>query len=219
MKEKFMTYYGPSFLTSMTLDAAHAKESELKPTLDGILHTHGYETFQAPVVAQIRQGDLPAIFPNKRLHNNPVAIVCLPDWMENDLWPLVISPLEVRNQLSSDLMTSATCLTVTGHAHELHIDAQMMMQTLRGIGKNGLHLLFICGDHVWIVQHRVDAAWSHELGAAMMGAGENYRPYRLFSDAELAAAARKCEEGKQANETMSFWRPEVLYKSRTGSST
>jgi hypothetical protein len=219
MKENHMAYHQPSLLTTMTLDDALAIEPELPPTLGGILHSHGHETFEAPVVAQISQGDLPALFPDRIRHNSPVVIIGLPDWMENDLEALAASSLDIINQISDDLMMSETCLIATGLEHELHLETGKMMHTFQHIGMGGLHLLFICGSHLWIVQHQFDSDWHNAIAAAMMGAGFNYCPYSVFSSAQIAAAACGRGTGDQVGPKKKVWRPEVYYKAVASSNT
>lgn len=218
-KENLMNYYQPCVVAKMTLDEARAIEPEVQPTWLGILQAHGHEHFQAPIVAQMRQTDFPVLFPDAPLHEGPVVVVCLPDRMKYDLEELATSPLFPVNVESRDLMKSTTCLVAVGRDNELHLDAERMIFTINSIGEQGLYLLFICDGHLWIVNHPLDSHWGENVANTMMTAGINYRPYQSYTDAELAAAACKSLEKSTENETVSVWRPEVVYKSRTLSGT
>jgi hypothetical protein len=219
MKESPMNYYQPSVVDILTLDEVHATEPAMQPTLLEILQAHGHERFEAPIVAQRCQADFPALFPTASSHESPVVVVCLPNRMKYDLEELARSPLFPMQVPSRDLMELKTCLVAVGRDNELYLDAEKMIQTVRGVGEWGLHLLFICNGQLWVVKHPLDNHWSVGVVDLMESSGKNYCPQRSYTEAELAAAAAKSLDDSMGHDTTAIWHPEVVYKATADSGT
>lgn len=202
----------PTVLTRLTLDEARSAEPEMQPTLGGILKAHGHATFTAPIVGQVRRSDFPKLFPEATVQDGPVVVICLPDWMRDDLEELAASGLFPVNVYSRDLMKKKTYLFLVGNKNEIRIEAARMTQTLDAINDNCLLLMLVCDDQLLIVSHTIDEDWCTTYQCSMMTAGVNYRPYRENTEVELAEAARRDTPDEREIGPVKVWRPYVTYK-------
>ncbi|AQR67291.1 hypothetical protein BZG29_02155 [Janthinobacterium sp. LM6] len=199
----------------MTLDEAHCIDAELQPNLGGILASHGYNTFTEPVVAQMRQTDLPQWFPQAQIQDGPVVILCLPNAMTRDVQSLATSPLFPVNDISSDIGEEITSVLLVGGALEIHINADKIKQSRDTANVGGLHLILVCDNQFLIIKHSLSSDWDRNIGHAMMMDVFNYRPDQRRTTAEIGEVAEETPATHVLDGvSRQVWYPEVFFRSR-----
>jgi hypothetical protein len=182
--------------------------------LGGILASHGYGIFTEPEVAQMRQTDLPQLFPQAQINDGPVVMLCLPDSMKDALDALANSALITMNITSSNLLEKSTFLVLSGGAHEIRLDTWLLSDTMRDIGDDGLHVILVCDGQLRIVVHPWDEDCGIAMQCAMMTSGMNYRPHRNWPEEAIAEAVYARAPEASENEVRYVWCPGVLCMAR-----
>lgn len=158
----------PTILAKMTLSAAYGIESTLRPILEEIFNAQGHETCSTFLCKQLQRTHLPHLFPNVHAAA-PVLILCLPETMKNEFEALANSVLKIFNKVG-DHLKMTTCLVLSGATGDFIFHAELFLSE---IGVDGLPVILVCGDQVWMVVHPWDENCSTRAQYALMVAGIN----------------------------------------------
>ncbi|WP_431102913.1 hypothetical protein [Roseateles noduli] len=94
---------------------------------------------------------------------------------------------------SADLLAREAYFTLAAQGVTIHINADKVLRRYWNFRPRILNVGLVCESECVIVQQRLTdyELESFELGAQGMlgGSGINYNPYRIWTDAELSAAA------------------------------
>ena len=135
----------------------------------------------------------PAIVP-AAFHDSRLCVVRLPAMFEPRLLELATERLDAFTELSADLMSASTHLVWEMPDLSIHFSIGGFEPLFPGSDdRPNMLFLFISAGTVLLSLHPVDDALLFSLQASGMGSGENYRPYRVWSDEELEDAAEKAQ--------------------------
>jgi hypothetical protein len=122
-----------------------------------------------------------------------LLVLVLPDELAPALPDLAASCLDVYNDLSADLLTCRTLLTLTSEGTSLEVDG-WTCKFRPSVESGKFYVALVAADRFVLACH---ALGQEELDgflcgwqAACISSGPNYNPYRRWSDEELEAAAR-----------------------------
>lgn len=136
-------------------------------------------------------GDLGPLLPPEFEPETPLQVIAIPDAATKNLRSLAMSPVDVWNRHSVDLMHSGTF--IGWNNGDVKVEA-LDFAVLWGDIDIGIILrLFVTPSEVILV---VDEGVENLIGGlqgAHISSGCNYNPYRIYSDDELAEAAAKAE--------------------------
>jgi hypothetical protein len=141
-------------------------------------------------------GDLGPLLPPEFEPETPLQVIAIPDAATKNLRSLAMSPVDVWNRHSVDLMHSETF--IGWNNGDVKVEA-LDFAVLWGDIDIGIILrLFVTPSEVILV---IDEGVENLIGGlqgAHISSGSNYNPYRIYSDDELAEAAAKAEaEGRK----------------------
>jgi hypothetical protein len=178
--------------SSIKLDEAFRIDPAFAATVAGLLRAHGHPTFIAPVVGQTRRSDYPALFPSSVLSDCAVAVIALPDSMnEDDVRELTAQSLVPANIYSDDLQEKRCYLTVTGGLTTIHIDASATWVWEGDFNLEQLQLIWMYRETLFIIDHHIDEEWRTRLYLLKMTVGCNYRPHHEYTAYELSCALHR----------------------------
>jgi hypothetical protein len=136
-------------------------------------------------------GDIGPLVPPEIEPETPLQVIAIPDAATSNLRSLAVSPVDVWNRHSVDLMHSGTF--IGWNNRDVQVEA-LDFPVLWGYADIGIILrLFVTPSEVILV---VDEGVENLIGAlqgANISSGSNYNPYRIYSDDELAEAAAKAK--------------------------
>jgi hypothetical protein len=133
--------------------------------------------------------DFPAIVP-AAFHDSKLYIARLPAMFEPRLSEMATVTLEAFTQHSTDLMSASTHLAWELQDLSVHFSVDVFEPLFPGRSDRlNMLFLFISAGTVLLCMHPVDDIFLFSLQASGMGSGDNYRPYRMWSDEELEEAA------------------------------
>lgn len=130
----------------------------------------------------------------------PVLVITIPS-AEADLLELFArrSP-DVYNENSADLGISTTYLSWSGAGREVRVNSRELRLFPGGMETRRLFVVFMSGESVTISDRRLDADDMDSLLSGIQGAqgstGPNYQPWRIWSEAVMAACEGLAEENR-----------------------
>ena len=153
-------------------------------------------TMPKGLIAAANAGDIGPILPPTIEPETPLQVITIPDTATSNLRSLAISPVDVWNRHSVDLMHSGTFFGWNNG--DVQVEA-LDFDVLWGNTDIGIILrLFVTPSEVILV---IDEGVEDTIGGlqgANISSGSNYNPYRIYSDDELAEAAARAEaEGRK----------------------
>jgi len=180
--------------SGVLMRCALRKALYLEPDLTGCLHAAA--TLPEASIYSFRGRDFPGIVP-RTFHDSGLSLVRLPAFLEPRLDELATTALEATVVESADLMSARTHLG-------WHLPELIVHFPLSGFDhllpepedKPCVLFLFLCAASVLLTVHPVDDDFIFSLQACGMGSGENYRPYRVWTDEELKKAAEEASAGE-----------------------
>jgi hypothetical protein len=173
----------PFMLARFSLAEATARDSALPQFLRDIAHLP-----EACIVALIGK-EFPALVP-ETYHQSALWAARLPKEFEPRLEDLAIERLGDRTVYSTDLMMARTHLYWEPKGLFLHFAISGFEPRFPWRGKKPCVLfLFVSGETVVLSLHPIEEDFSDFIQARQMRTDCNYRPYREWSDEELAEAA------------------------------
>lgn len=127
--------------------------------------------------------------------DSEMLLIVLPDDLEDALPELALAELDVYNDISDDLDTSETMLTLQAGQVSIELDVRSLKPSFPGNSDVGwFYLGLAAGNRFVLSQHCLGKQWieSHQAGVqgACMSSGINYKPHRYWSQDALDAAAR-----------------------------
>lgn len=137
-------------------------------------HRYGYLTHRNTIFIALREDLLPEV----------------PTLALNDF-------SDCRNDFSPDLLHKTTYVIVNGEHVQLRILEWPLIDFMNGRSSDGcvFDVVYVCGPLVFVSTHRPSAADVDSISCDSLGcgdsSGQNYRPYAVWSDEEIAEAARK----------------------------
>lgn len=177
----------PGVLIRLSVQEALTKE----PSLDAFLLAT--TSFPEASIFAASGEDFPAIVP-AAFHDSRLCVARLPAMFEPRLVELATERLDAFTELSADLMSASTHLVWEMPDFSIHFSIDGFEPLFSGSDDRlNMLFLFISGGTVLLCLHPVDDTLLFSLQASGMGSGENYRPYRVWSDEELAEAAEKAQ--------------------------
>ncbi len=120
-------------------------------------------------------------------------LLVLPDDLSKLLPALAESSLDVHNSLSDDLLACETLLSLAAGETEVRVDGWLCRFSPR-VEAGKFYLAIAAADRFVLACHNLGQEALRGLLAGWQSAcnssGVNYRPYRIWSDEQLAAASR-----------------------------
>lgn len=153
-------------------------------------------TMPKGLIVAAEAGDIGPLVPPEIEPETPLQVIAIPDTATNNLRSLAMSRVDISNRHSVDLMHSGTFIG-WGNG-EVQVEA-LDFPVFWGDTSIGIMLrLFVTPSEVILV---IDEGVENLIGGlqgAHISSGSNYKPYRIYSDDELAEAAAKAEaEGRK----------------------
>lgn len=122
----------------------------------------------------------------------------LPPYCSDAMAALAQDELNAENVQSPDLLESRTVLALHGGDREVRLDAREFHHYHRRFAPGPLVVGIVCADQLVVVRHDwgADGLESFQMGwqGAAASSGENYNPYRIWTDEQLAHAALTAKE-------------------------
>ena len=122
----------------------------------------------------------------------------LPPYCSEAMAALAQAELDAENVHSPDLLECRTVLTLKGGEREVRLDAREFRHHHPRFAPETLVVGIVCADKLTVVRHEwgADGFESFQMGrqSAAASSGENYNPYRIWTDEELACAAQTAKE-------------------------
>jgi hypothetical protein len=144
-------------------------------------------TMPEGLIVAANAGDIGPILPPTIKPETPLQVIAIPDAATSNLRSLAISPVDVWNRHSVDLMYSGTFFGWNNG--DVQIEA-LDFDVLWGNTDIGIILrLFVTPSELILVIDEGVEDIIGELQGANISSGSNYNPYRIYSDDELAEAA------------------------------
>lgn len=127
----------------------------------------------------------------------PTLFLWLPPGARPELRFLASSQLLAFNHQSADLRQLITCLGVHGSELLVRCNARHLRHFPGEMDTRVFCVVLVAGDTVAVATHRLDEEEMDSmlmgLQACCAGSGPNYRPWRLWSDEEMAQAEGRVE--------------------------
>lgn len=169
----------------LNLDDARRSFAELGSLVEWRQETLGVDEAVALVVPERE-------WPHDLGVDAALLLLVLPDDLAHLLPALATASLDVYNSTSDDLLTCRTVLSLVAAQTELQVDGWLCRLDLE-VATSRFYLAIVSAGSFVIARHDVgkdaldglQCAWQ----SACQASGPNYRPYRLWSDDQLAAAA------------------------------
>lgn len=122
-----------------------------------------------------------------------LLLLVLPDALAPELPDLAASRLDIYNDISADLLTSKTLLTLTSGTTALEVDG-WTTKFSPSVESGKFYLALAAADRFVLACHDLGQKEVEDLICSHQGAcassGPNYNPYRIWSDEQLEAATR-----------------------------
>lgn len=125
--------------------------------------------------------------------NQSVLFILLPEYAQDSVEAMLHGEASVFNEQSEDLLRSVTLLTFTAGDSELRLATGAFIASSLDYEKESVAVVVAAGDMVWqrhLVPEDLEALCD-ELQGAEISSGDNYRPYRIYSEEELKEAAER----------------------------
>lgn len=125
----------------------------------------------------------------------PLSIFVLPDSLEFDLVGLAGQRFSVINRPSTDLLTCRTFIQLATHRACVEIDAWLFDTNFFNSETGRYFVGLIAGGTFVLASHQLDMEEVEHLQVDLQSScacsGPNYKPYRIWSDEELAEASQR----------------------------
>ena len=124
------------------------------------------------------------------------------------------------NDHSPDLLKNWTYLEVSGEHVRVRVYAHSLDLFIELDDQPVFDVVYVCGPLVFVSTHKPSAEQVDEMMGSLqgcgIGAGVNYRPYALWSDEILAAAARRRHVSRHGLITAQPYEPDADWRKKLG---